>query len=133
MFIIYGDKLILFKDLNTLKAELGGEVIKIRFGGKFSLGKYLTDKSEPIIFCRFVGGYLDNVYNMANKLSYVKDKENQALSEYNDQNTRMDLILFDDEVKHYSYYNSTISTFNACWYQLIKLMFPSKIYSLNNA
>ena len=37
---------------------------------------------------------------MANKLSDVKDKANQALSEYNDQNTRMDLVLFDDAVKH---------------------------------
>ena len=97
---VYVDRLVSTKDLNTFRAELGGEVIKIAFGGKFNLGKYLTEKSEPIIFCRFVGGYLDSVYDMANKLSDVKDKANAALSEYNDQNTRMDLVLFDDAVKH---------------------------------
>ena len=97
---VYGDRLVSIKDLNTLRAELGGEVIKIAFGGKFNLGKYLTEKSEPIIFCRFVGGYLDSVYDMANKLSDVKEKASQALSEYNESNTRMDLVLFDDAVKH---------------------------------
>ena len=35
---------------------------------------------------------------MANKLSDVNDKANQALSEYNNQNTRMDLVLSDDVV-----------------------------------
>ena len=97
---VYGDRLVSIKDLNTLRAELGGEVIKIAFGGKFNLGKYLTEKSEPIIFCRFVGGYLDSVYDMANKLSDVKEKASQALGEYNESNTRMDLVLFDDAVKH---------------------------------
>ena len=97
---VYGDRLVSVKDLNTLRAELGGEVIKIAFGGKFNLGKYLTEKSEPIIFCRFVGGYLDSVYDMANKLSDVKEKASQALAEYNESNTRMDLVLFDDAVKH---------------------------------
>ena len=43
---VYGDRLVSMKDLNTSRGELGGEVIKISFGGK-----YLTDKSEPIIFC----------------------------------------------------------------------------------
>ena len=37
---------------------------------------------------------------MANKLSDVKEKASQALAEYNDSNTRMDLVLFDDAVKH---------------------------------
>ena len=97
---VYGDRLVSVKDLNTFRGELAGEVIKVAFAGKFNLGKYLTEKAEPIIFCRFVNGYLDNVYEMANKLSDVKDKANQALSEYNDSNTRMDLVLFDDAVKH---------------------------------
>ena len=97
---VYGDRLVSIKDLNTLRAELGGEVIKIAFGGKFNLGKYLAEKSETIIFCRFVGGYLDSVYDMANKLSDVKEKASQALGEYNESNTRMDLVLFDDAVKH---------------------------------
>ena len=97
---VYGDRLVSVKDLNTFRGELSGEVLKVAFAGKYNLGKYLTEKSEPIIFCRFVNGYLDNVYEMANKLSDVKDKANQALSEYNDQFTRMDLVLFDDAVKH---------------------------------
>ena len=37
---------------------------------------------------------------MANKLSDVKEKASQALAEYNESNTRMDLVLFDDAVKH---------------------------------
>ena len=60
----------------------------------------LSVVNSPIIFCRFVGGYLDSVYDMANKLSDVKEKASQALAEYNESNTRMDLVLFDDAVKH---------------------------------
>ena len=97
---VYGDRLVSVADLNTFKGELGGEVIKTAFGGKFNLGKYLSDKGESIIFCRFVGGYLDNVYDMAPSIAVVRDKANQALSEYNDQFTRMDLVLFEDAVKH---------------------------------
>ena len=63
--------------------------------------KYLTDKSKPIIFCRFVGSFLGSGYGKTNKLSDAKDKANQALSEYNDQNPRMDLDIFDDDAKHF--------------------------------
>ena len=84
--------------MKTLRGELEGEVIKIAFIGKFNLGKYLTDKSEPIIFCWFVVVYLERVCEIVNKLSNVNDKANQVLSENNDQNTRIDLVLFDDVV-----------------------------------
>ena len=97
---VYGDRLVSVADLNVFRGELGGEVLKTAFAGKYNLGKYLQEKGECIIFCRFVGGYLDNVYDMAAKLSDVRDKANQALSEYNDQFTRMDLVLFEDAVKH---------------------------------
>ena len=50
---VNGEWLVSIKDFKTLRGELEGEVIKIAFIGKFNLGKYLTDKSEPIIFCRF--------------------------------------------------------------------------------
>ena len=95
---VNGEWLLSIKDLETLRGELEREVIKIAFIGKFSLGKYLTDKSEPIIFCRFIGGYLGSEYDMDNKLSDINDKENQVLREYNDQNTCIDLVLFDDVI-----------------------------------
>ena len=47
---VYGDRLVSVKDLNTFRSELSGEVIKVAFAGKFNLGKYLTEKAEPIIF-----------------------------------------------------------------------------------
>ena len=84
--------------MKTLRGELEGEVIKITFIGKFNLGKYLTDKSESIIFCWFVVVYLKRLYDIVNKLSDVNDKVNQILRKNNDQNTRIDLVLLYDVV-----------------------------------
>lgn len=64
------------------------------------MGKYLSDKGESIIFCRFVAGYLDSTYALGESVKAVRDKANLALNDYNDQNTRMDLVLFEDAVKH---------------------------------
>ncbi len=82
---VYGDRLVSPADLSLFRSDLSGEVLKVAFGGKYNLGKYLSDKGESIIFCRFVGGYLDNVYDMAKDIKEVRDKANIALSDYNDQ------------------------------------------------
>lgn len=97
---VYGDRLVSVEDLNKFKAELGGEVIKVAFSGKYNLGKFLGEKAEPIIFCRFVHGYLDNTYDIAASLADAKKVADKALDEYNETNTRMDLVLFQDAVKH---------------------------------
>ncbi|MCQ2816062.1 MAG: AAA family ATPase, partial [archaeon] len=97
---VYGDRLVTPEDLSQFRKDLGGEIVKTAFGGKYNLAKYLSDKGESIIFCRFVGGYLDSIYDMAKELKDVRDKANLALTDYNDQYTRMDLVLFEDAVKH---------------------------------
>jgi dynein heavy chain len=96
---IYGDRLVTQQDLNTFRIEIG-DIVKKNFP-KYNLTRYFQEKSnDALIFCRFVNGHLDNVYEIAAKLQDVRDRTNTALSEYNDSNAVMELVLFEDAVKH---------------------------------
>ena len=41
---VYGDRLVSPADLKKFRDELGGDITKTAFGGKYNLGKYLSDK-----------------------------------------------------------------------------------------
>lgn len=94
---VYGDRLVSVNDLNTFRQELN-EITKKNFP-KYNLTRYFTEK-DALIFCRFVNGHLDNVYDMAQKVQDVTAKANIALNDYNESNAVMNLVLFDDAVKH---------------------------------
>lgn len=96
---VYGDRLVTVTDLINFKVELN-EIAKRNFP-KFNLARYFQEKSgEALIFCRFTAGHADSVYEIAAKIGDVRDKANIALSEYNESYANMDLVLFDDAVKH---------------------------------
>lgn len=96
---IYGDRLVSISDLITFKKECN-DIVKKNFP-KWNLSRYFDEKKgESMIFCRFTAGHLDNTYELANKISDVKDKARLALEEYNESFAMMDLTLFEDAVKH---------------------------------
>ena len=96
---VYGDRLVTPADLVNFRVELS-EIAKRNFP-KFNLARYFQEKSgEALVFCRFTQGHADNVYEIAAKINDVRDKSNIALNEYNESFANMDLVLFDDAVKH---------------------------------
>lgn len=98
---VYGDRLVSPQDLSIYKQEML-EIIKNTAMNKVTmLPKYLMDKGgETLIFCRFVNGHLSNEYDIAAKFQDVRDKATIALNEHNDNLFVMELVLFEDAVKH---------------------------------
>ena len=98
---VYGDRLVSTEDLNMFRSKLLEIITKDAFSKFTILPKYLQEKGgDPLIFCRFVNGYIDNVYDWAPRIEDVRDKAIAALNEYNTDNAQMDLVLFNDAVKH---------------------------------
>ena len=96
---VYGDRLVTTNDLLIFKNEIN-EIVKKNFP-KYNLSRYFQEKGgEALVFCRFVNGHLDNVYEIAAKIQDVRDKSNIALNEYNESSAVMELVLFEDAVKH---------------------------------
>lgn len=55
---------------------------------------------EPLIFAYFVGGLDDKIYDQFPKIDDLALRLREALREYNDCNATMDLVLFEDAMKH---------------------------------
>jgi dynein heavy chain len=55
---------------------------------------------EPLIFAYFVAGLDDKLYDQFPKMDDLALRLREALREYNDCNATMDLVLFEDAMKH---------------------------------
>ena len=95
---IYGDRLVSLDHLKIFKAELG-TLVKKSFA-KFNLSKYFNENPENIVFARFVNGLEDNIYDQFQNQEDLSSRLHEALSEYNDTNPNMDLVLFEDAMNH---------------------------------
>lgn len=95
---IFGDRLVDAKDLATYRAA-ANEVVSKSFS-KFNLKKYFGATPEPLIFAQFVGSLDDKLYDQFPNLEAMQKRLQEALREYNDVNAVMDLVLFEDAMKH---------------------------------
>lgn len=95
---IYGDRLVNAANLATFKAA-AFEICSKSFA-KFNLKKYFGPTPEPLIFAQFVGGLDDKTYDQFPSLEAMTSRLQEALREYNDTNAVMDLVLFEDAMKH---------------------------------
>lgn len=96
---MYGDRLVNIEDLNKYRA-LAADITKKSFG-KFNLNKYFAQPTpEPLIFAYFVGGLDDKLYDQFVNMDALAVRLRDALREYNELNATMDLVLFDDAMKH---------------------------------
>lgn len=96
---VYGDRLVSYEDLAKYNTIVQTQHKKIF--PSFNVARfYSTENSDPLIFCHFAENIQDKVYDMAktmNKLNLILE---DALREYNETNATMDLVLFEDAMKH---------------------------------
>lgn len=96
---IYGDRLVTAEDLNKYRAR-AADVTKRQFG-KFNLTKYFQmPNPEPLIFAQFVAGLDEKLYDQFPNIDALSIRLRDALRDYNELNAAMDLVLFDDAMKH---------------------------------
>ena len=92
---IYGDRLVSKEDLKKYK-ELAAEQAK-KFFKEMSP---TTLMAEPLIFCHFAGGVGEKCYDRCPTFNDLSGLLNGALDEYNEQNAVMNLVLFEDAMRH---------------------------------
>ena len=92
---VYGDRLVSYDDLKIYRKDSQAQV-KRRFA-KFNLSKYFAgNDSDPLIFCHDQEG----VYDQVKSIDTLTNTMKTALKEYNETNAAMNLVLFEDAVKH---------------------------------
>lgn len=62
--------------------------------------KYFGATPEPLVFAKFVASLDDNLYDQFNRPEDLATRLAEGLREYNDLNAVMDLVLFEDAMKH---------------------------------
>ena len=95
---IYGDRLVNAEHLSIYKASCNELVVKSF--SRFNLKKYFGASPEPLIFAQFVAGLDDKLYDQFPTAQALNSRLLEALREYNDTNAVMDLVLFEDAMKH---------------------------------
>ena len=99
---IYGDRLVSVADLKRYKA-ISADMAKKMFG-KFNFGKYFQEKNpEILVFAPFSKGHTeDPCYDQIKGTDSLLALLTAALNDYNETNAAMDLVFFEDAMKHIS-------------------------------
>ena len=61
---------------------------------------YAKENAEPLVFCNFVETIENATYDQVTCLHSMNEVLEDALREYNETNATMDLVLFEDAMKH---------------------------------
>jgi len=61
---------------------------------------YATEAADPLVFCHFPENINDKLYDMIPDIEKMSSILEDALREYNETNAVMDLVLFEDAMKH---------------------------------
>jgi len=107
---VYGDRLVTVNDLKKYRA-LAGDLVKKSFP-KFNLNKYFQEKNpEALVFAPFSHGFEEtpSSYDKVASVDRLSELLTEALREYNDTNPAMDLVLFEDALKHVAKISRIIS------------------------
>jgi dynein heavy chain len=96
---VYGDRLVCAEDLKKYN-ELAQSQAKKLFS-QFSIAKfYAAENADPLLFCHFAENIQDKCYDQVINMSDLSGILEDALAEYNEMNAVMDLVLFEDAMKH---------------------------------
>lgn len=96
---VYGDRLMNASDLSKYNALAQAQCKKIF--PSFPIAKfYAKENAEPLLFCNFVESVENPIYDQVTCLHTLSDVLEDALRDYNETNATMDLVLFEDAMKH---------------------------------
>ena len=96
---IYGDRLIESVHIKSY-TESALEIVKKVFGKNYVQKHYQGDNPDPLIFCHFAKGYLaDKEYDIS-PFNDVRKNVLSALEDHNEEKVKMNLVLFEDAIKH---------------------------------
>jgi len=96
---VYGDRLVSGSDLEKYNV-LAQAACKKAFPNVNVARFYGKEKSDPLVFCHFAANMNDKIYDMISSVDHMSKTLNEALHEYNETNASMDLVLFEDAMKH---------------------------------
>ena len=96
---VYGDRLVSGSDLEKYNV-LAQAACKKAFPNVNVARFYGKEKSDPLVFCHFAANMNDKIYDMISSVDHMSKTLNEALHEYNETNASMDLVLFEDAMRH---------------------------------
>jgi len=96
---IYGDRLVNDAHNNQYK-NIAFDAVKKSFA-KYNMQKYFGgSKPEPLIFINFTMGFANDRFYDCSPVLEAEKHVSDALIEYNDNFIEMNLVLFEDAIKH---------------------------------
>jgi dynein heavy chain len=96
---VYGDRLVSGDDLAKF-LRMSEAQSKKNFP-QFNVAKFFAaENADPLIFCHFADNIQDKLYDQVTDLEHLSATLIHALEEYNETNAAMDLVLFEDAMKH---------------------------------
>ena len=96
---VYGDRLVSLEDLARYQ-QLALAQAKKKFPNFNMANFFAAENPDPLIFCHFADNIQDKVYDRVNDVDHLNKVLVDALTEYNETNAQMDLVLFSDAMKH---------------------------------
>ncbi|KAK9817742.1 hypothetical protein WJX72_001478 [[Myrmecia] bisecta] len=96
---VYADRLVSLSDLATYNKN-AVSIAKKYFNIPDIDDYYKKADAKPLIFCHFAKGLTEKVYNEVSDFQSLYRTLMEALDEYNETNAVMDLVLFEDAMKH---------------------------------
>lgn len=96
---IYGDRLVSPEHLKQFRL-FAADIAKKSFP-RTNLSRFYQEANpEPLIFANFVASLDENLYDRFPSIDALSRQLTKALDDYNDTNAVMDLVLFEDAMKH---------------------------------
>jgi dynein heavy chain len=96
---VYGDRLVSADDLAKFNALAQSQCKKV-FPSFPTAKYYAKENAEPLLFCHFAESIEDTTYNQVSSLVTMNKVLEDCLRDYNETNATMDLVLFEDAMKH---------------------------------
>lgn len=96
---VYGDRLVNYEDLAKYKTIVQSQHKKVF--PSYNISRfYSPENADPLIFCHFADNIQEKNYDMVSSITKLSQVLEDALHEYNELNANMDLVLFEDAMKH---------------------------------
>jgi dynein heavy chain len=97
---IYGDRLVSYEHLDKFYKIMETQAKKAF--SSFNTGRFYSEEDpDPLVFCHFGDGIgEDPIYDQIVEQEKLQHTLDAALEDYNETNVQMDLVLFNDAMRH---------------------------------